>query len=64
MEEGAQLRAQFGRVGMFMDAHGVLDRRVEKFLLGIRRQRDGAIHLAGKLAAIDVFASHGAILMK
>ena len=39
----------------------MLDGGIQEFLIGIRRQRDGAAHLAGKLAAVDVFAGHGVI---
>ena len=46
---------------MFVDGHGVLDCRIQEFLVGVCGQRDGAIHFAWKLAAVDVFAGHGVI---
>jgi hypothetical protein len=37
----------------------MLDGGIQKFLVGVCRQRDGAVHFARKLAAVDVFAGHG-----
>jgi len=44
-----------------MNRHGMLDGGVQEFLIGVSSQRDGAVHLARKLAAVDVFAGHGVI---
>ena len=61
VKKRTQLGTQFGRVGVFMNRHGMLDGGVQEFLVGVRGQRDGAVHLARKLAAVDVFAGHGVI---
>ena len=61
VKQRAQLGTQFGRVGVFMNRHGMLDGGVQEFLIGVSSQRDGAVHLARKLAAVDVFAGHGVI---
>ena len=59
VEQRAQLGTQFRRVGVFMNGHGMLDGGIQEFLVGVCRQRDGAVHLARKLATVDVFAGHG-----
>ncbi len=46
---------------MFVNGHGVLDGRIQELLVRVCGQCDGAIHLAWKLAAVDVFAGHGVI---
>jgi hypothetical protein len=61
VEHRAQLGTQFGRVGVFMNRHGMLDGGIQEFLIGVRGQGDAAVHFAGKLATVDVFAGHGVI---
>ena len=61
VKQRAQLGTQFRRVGVFVNGHGMLDSSIQEFLVGVCRQRDGAVHLARKLAAVDVFAGHGVI---
>lgn len=54
-ELGAKLRAVF----VSMRPYGVLGRDVEKFVLGIGGNRNGAVHVAGVFATIDVLPAHG-----
>src|SRR6476620_3666863 len=44
---------------MAVNRDGVLHGGVDQFPFVVRRNRDAAIGLAGKLAAVDVHASHG-----
>jgi hypothetical protein len=39
----------------------MLDGGIQEFLVGVCGQRDAAVHLARKLATVDVFAGHGII---
>jgi hypothetical protein len=52
------LAAQFGRVLVFVDFDRMIRGDVYEFVLGIGGDCDGAVALAGHLAAIDNFTSH------
>jgi hypothetical protein len=63
MKQRAELRAQFRGIRMFVYGYGVLDRRVEEFLIGICRQRDSTVQVAWELATVNIFAGHRSILL-
>jgi hypothetical protein len=53
-----QFLAQFWAVVMAMYCDSVLHGRIYKFLLGIRRNRDRAVHLAWVFTAIHKHSGH------
>src|SRR5688572_7860123 len=63
LEDRAQLLAEFGGVGVAVHRDRVLHRGVEKLAFGVSRDRDGAVHLARKLATIDEDSCHGRLLL-
>src|SRR5690606_16208980 len=58
--ELADLRAQFGRVLVAVHRNGMLHACLDQLLLRVGRDRDAAVHFARILAAVDIFAGHGA----
>ena len=55
------LLPELRRVLVAVHRHRVLDRGLDEFLVGVGRNRDRAVHLAGELAAVDVLASHAGL---
>ena len=58
LDQFLDLSAELRSVLMTMNRHGVLYRCIDKFFLGIGRDRNGTVHFARILAAVDEHSRH------